>query len=198
MKTIKHLIGILGPSGGGKSTLTKNVMASDPSIGIVSFADHLKEEAKRRGWSGLKDDEGRRFLQVVSENMKKEFGESVFYDVGQAKAMALDKSIVLYDDCRFLIEIANLKKHHTEFIGSVIVFEEPTAEEVWYRASMSTDSKDAWAQHRSETEWRSVRSQLRREQISFHNDKSLGIALGSSKFHAYLTKHIHEMEKKYV
>lgn len=186
---MKHLVGILGPSGGGKSSLCKGACELDSDFGIISFADYLKEEATRRGWSGLKDSEGRLFLQRVSEDMKQEFGESVFFDEGVKKALASNKSCILFDDCRFLIEIAGLlRTDNTKFNGYVLLMHEDRAEKRWFDAVLSCDQQAQWANHRSECEHRAVRYALASKYPTFINDKSLGLEHCISTFTRLLQK----------
>jgi hypothetical protein len=191
----KQLIGILGPSTGGKSTLCDYVVSSDPSTYVrIAFADYLKEEALHRGWSGRKDSEGRKFLQVLSEQLKQDHGESVFYDVGILKAFAAPQPIILFDDARFLIEITNLFADHETWTGSCFVFDEPEAEQRWEDSVMATGKDFEWAKHRSEVEWRSVRDIIARSFPTFTNDKTLGIEICGNRFLNHVNQHINIIE----
>jgi hypothetical protein len=186
----KHIVGLLGPSGGGKSSLVDGITSSN--VARLSFADYLKEVATRRGWNGLKDESGRKFLQRVSEDMKAEYGEDIFYRIGMEKAQALPQQVVLFDDMRFLIEISNTVAMSDAItgIGHVLVLEEPEAEHKWECAALSTNPACDWAKHRSETDWRSVRHLF----PSFYNNKSLGLDVGIELFHEFVLEQLNDSQ----
>lgn len=187
----KHLIGIMGPSTGGKSTLLGGLL-SNPVYGRVSFGDYLREVATERGWDGTKTPSGRAFLQKVSEDLKREFGESVFYDIGVLKALQNPAPVVLFDDMRFFIEISQIIQEHESFIGSIIVINEPEAEYRWECSALSRAEEDAWAWHRSEHEWRCLRHLF----PQFDNKKELGVDYGIEKFTEFVTNHVNEHQKR--
>jgi hypothetical protein len=190
----KQLIGILGPSTGGKSTLCDYVVSSDPSTYVrIAFADYLKEEALRRGWSGRKDSEGRKFLQVLSEQLKQDHGESVFYDVGVLKALTAPQPVILFDDTRFQVEIAGLLSDHDGWVGSCFVLENIDAELKWEDSAFSTKDSDAWAWHRSECEWRAFRDVVTRAFPAFVNDKNLGVEISGNRFYNHIQQHIQQL-----
>lgn len=191
---IKHLIGIMGPSTGGKSTLLGGLLDSNPIFGRVSFGEYLREVATKRGWDGTKTPAGRAFLQKVSEDLKQEFGESVFYDIGVAKALHNPAPVVLFDDMRFFIEISQIITDHDTFLGSIIVINEPEAEHLWECAALSRAEADAWAWHRSEHEWRCLRHLF----PQFDNKKELGVDYGIEKFTEFVTNHVREHELRGV
>ena len=58
------LIGIHGPAGSGKSTAAK-VICNYFGAKILPFAQPLKEFATLLGWDGVKDEKGRRLLQLL-------------------------------------------------------------------------------------------------------------------------------------
>lgn len=185
----KTIVGLLGPSTGGKSSLINGIC--NHHFGVMSFAAYLKEVATRRGWSGLKDASGRAFLQKVSEDMKAEYGEDVFFRIGLERALHAQQPVIIFDDMRFLIEIIpTITCRDDSFNGHVLVLEEPEAEHKWEVAVLSDDPKDAWAKHRSECEWRSVRHMF----PSFFNNKALGLDLGIDLFHEFITEHIKAQE----
>jgi hypothetical protein len=58
------LIGIHGPAGSGKSTAARVICDYFDAI-ILPFAKPLKDFAAQLGWDGLKDEKGRRLLQLL-------------------------------------------------------------------------------------------------------------------------------------
>lgn len=195
----KTIIGLLGPSTGGKSSLVQGICDIAPKTYCrVSFADYLKRVATTRGWDGSKTPEGRAFLQKTSEDLKAEFGEDVFFRVGIEIALHCDQPIVIFDDTRFLIEITNMLPGRIDatseiedcYDGHILVLEEPEAEAKWETAVLSNRPEDAWAKHRSECEWRTIRHMF----PSFFNNKALGLDLGINLFHEFITEHITTQE----
>lgn len=182
--TMKTLIGILGPATGGKSSLCLGLNKYDKRFGTVSFAEYLKEEATRRGWNGAKDEAGRMFLQATAEALKKEHGESVFYDVGVMKALQSPHDIILFDDTRHFVEILPLHSNgHESFASGVVTLNEEGAEAKWIAAAIDRKGFNDWARHRSETEWRVLRHLF----PTFVNDKSLGLSIGVNRFLDFIT-----------
>lgn len=181
---MKTLIGVVGPATGGKSSLCLGLNKYDKRFGTVSFAEYLKEEATQRGWNGVKDEAGRLFLQNTAESLKKEHGESVFFDVGVMKALQSPYDVVLFDDARHFIEILPLQSNkYDTFASGVVTLSEEKAEAKWLTAAMDPNEINDWARHRSETEWRVLRHLF----PTFINDKSLGLEIGVNRFHEFIT-----------
>ena len=179
----KILIGVLGPSTGGKSSLVDGFCAIHTNAAKVSFAEYLKEEAARRGWNGEKDAVGRKFLQNLSEELKREHGESIFYDIGIMKALQSPAEIVLFDDMRFFVEIvAHMNYKGDVFTSYIVTVYEPQAEARWENAVVDPSPDCDWARHSSECEWRTVRHLF----PSIINDKSLGLEIGVNRFDNFI------------
>lgn len=187
----KQIFGVMGPSTGGKSTMVQELLTLYPGIFThVSFADYLKEVSTRRGWSGKKDPAGRAFLQKVSEDLKAEFGDSVFYDIGIQKACAAAQPFVLIDDLRFTVEISQMYRgRHVLSSGfcyttHCLVLEEQEAEARWESAYFDIEDSGNWARHASELEWRAVRHLF----PCFTNKKELGVDINADKFLSFITE----------
>lgn len=187
----KQIFGVMGPSTGGKSTMTQEMLIRFPEVFThVSFADYLKEVATRRGWNGQKDPAGRAFLQRVSEDLKAEFGDSVFYDIGIKKACCAKQPFVIIDDLRFTVEISQMYKgRHTSEFGDgytthCIVLEEQEAEARWEAAYFDPEDTGNWARHASELEWRAVRHMF----PCFTNKKELGVEINAEVFLDFITE----------
>lgn len=191
----KTIIGLLGPSTGGKSSLVQGICDMYPTMYCrVSFADYLKRVATTRGWDGSKTPEGRAFLQRVSEDLKAEFGEDVFFRVGIEIALHREQPVVIFDDTRFLIEITNMLAGRIDatseiencYDGHILVLEEHEAEAKWETSVLSNLPEDAWAKHRSELDWRVFRHLF----PAFNNNKSLGLEIGIQLFSEFISQNI--------
>lgn len=96
------IVGITGVAGSGKTTAAQ-VLVNQGWI-KYSFADELKRIAKDEfGWDGLKDEKGRRLLQVLGTEAGRAYNENLWvermqYRLSQAKVAG--KNIVI-DDVRF-------------------------------------------------------------------------------------------------
>lgn len=62
------LIGIVGKAGSGKSTLANTLNKILPSS-VIPFTQPLKDFARQLGWNGVKDDKGRRLLQLLGTDV---------------------------------------------------------------------------------------------------------------------------------
>lgn len=101
------LIGICGFARSGKDALA-SLLSDDMGRRFrhVSFASSLKSFARRMGWSGLKDKQGRRFLQELGIDLRREFGEDLLVE---SVRMEVHKSLqsgwgVTISDLRFCNE----------------------------------------------------------------------------------------------
>lgn len=82
---------ISGKAQHGKDTLASYIQAQSTNLGILHFANELKEDAIFLGWNGEKDDKGRRFLQQLGDVMKDYHGITYYADRSKNKI----------DDCNF-------------------------------------------------------------------------------------------------
>lgn len=107
-KKMVRIIGLTGPIGSGKSTAAKHIelVASKCLIPCqtIAFADALKEEAIELGWSGTKDDKGRKMLQdlgQVRRDEEMEYWVNKWYARYRVYKMRHHGGVVLVDDIRY-------------------------------------------------------------------------------------------------
>jgi adenosyl cobinamide kinase/adenosyl cobinamide phosphate guanylyltransferase len=160
------VIACAGASFSGKSTFTKFI-AERCHGSVISFADPLRESARRAGWTGEKTPEMRAFIQQHSQQEKEKHGESLYADavISRITERVNPHNILLIDDLRHFVELNALMTMESKTAGMFSVlplhFHNPFAELRWLEAAMSPVTDDTkWAHHRSETEWRSYRSFL--------------------------------------
>jgi hypothetical protein len=67
------LLGVLGYAGSGKDAVGA-ILTREHGFTRLAFADHLKAVALELGWSGRKDDAGRRLLQEIGMSRRALFG----------------------------------------------------------------------------------------------------------------------------
>jgi len=114
-----HIIGINGRAGSGKSTF-KDFLAQEyrnlvykEAVEIIPFAQALKDLAMYIGWNGQKDEKGRRLLQLLGTEVCRECIDEYYWinkwSCRYAKALIMEKSLVIVDDVRFLNEAQFLK-----------------------------------------------------------------------------------------
>ena len=103
------IIAFTGLAQSGKTTAA-NVI---PGVKILSFADPVKQIALTAfGWDGVKDEKGRRLLQVIGT----ECGRAYDYDIWVKKMREqIDKyspiyTVIAIDDCRFDNESALVRE----------------------------------------------------------------------------------------
>lgn len=162
--TSNLVIALAGASRSGKSTFSRYI--ADHVDGVVlSFADKLRDSAKKAGWDGSKEPEQRaKFFQELSQREKDLYGESYYADCTIAKvqevfSQASGNRVVVIDDLRHFVELKALMELESEAVSILPVnFNNPTAEQLWFSAAMlPLTDKTRWAHHRSELEWRSFR-----------------------------------------
>jgi alpha-L-fucosidase len=173
------ILGIMGACGAGKTTITQAWLerehASDYTF--MNFADSLKRVAVAHGWSGKKDDEGRKWLQDFSERYKAQHGELVFFDnaLHDGLEQSVDKSILAYGDVRFSHEIRQFLTWQQEGRHVALVYiNNPEAEYQWrdayFKWYQTGEMQYKWAVHRSETEWRNFKDRVWERPLTFVND----------------------------
>ena len=94
------LIAFTGLAQTGKTTAANFI----PGAKILSFADPVKQIALSSfGWDGVKDDKGRRLLQVIGTECGREYDKDIWIKkMREQIAIYVPKfDIIAIDDCRF-------------------------------------------------------------------------------------------------
>jgi hypothetical protein len=94
------IIGLCGYAGSGKDALGA-ILVRKHGFQRIAFADAVKEQAIEEGWSGRKDDEGRRLLQDIG--MEKRL-EDPLYWIKRASEKVNCVNVV-FTDVRFPNEV---------------------------------------------------------------------------------------------
>lgn len=146
---MKHrtIIGLCGAAGAGKDAVGK-ILCESHGFTRVAFADRLKVMALDRGWSGRKDDEGRRLLQDLG--MEYRNVDPTYWIVEALRTIDGITGNVVITDCRFLNELETIE----DLGGAIWRIERPDV--------------GAFNDHVSEHEWR-----LYDGATIIHNDGSL-------------------------
>ena len=173
------IIGIMGACGAGKTTITRAWLEREhPNDHVfMNFADSLKRIALEHGWSGKKDDEGRKWLQDFSEQYKAQHGEFVFFDIALHDGLEQSegKEILAYGDVRFSHEIRQFMTWQQEGRKVALVYiDNPEAEYRWrdayHKWYLTGETQYKWAVHRSETEWRDFKDRIWNRPATLVND----------------------------
>lgn len=154
---MNKLIVIAGASGGGKTTHSDGyMMQAGLSAQRVSCATFLKTTALQKGWSGLKDIEGRMFLQNLQYDLKAKYGDNIFakralLECTNNYKRGVDTCVI--DDHRFVIERMEFQNWSQKKSNKLLFvkFYDQQAEERWLKAFLAGEE---WAKHPSELEWR--------------------------------------------
>lgn len=101
------IIGIAGKAGSGKSTfanmLEQYLLDSPYPVDRVNFADYLKEVAYTLGWDGVKDDKGRRGVQLLGTDVVRDcFNPNLWIEKWEEELVP--EFITITDDLRFINE----------------------------------------------------------------------------------------------
>lgn len=113
------VIGITGRMHVGKSTLADAVcVACSPALRqepcVRAFADKVKEIARAMGWNGVKDDKGRRLLQLIGTECGREcIHPDIWVRLWRAAlpmASVGTTQVVIADDIRFPNEVAAVRE----------------------------------------------------------------------------------------
>lgn len=116
----KLVVSVIGKARHGKDTLVSNLMKKCKlPCEHISFAKHLKEQAKLLGWDGKKDVAGRTFLQELSTPVKNYYNQkalsgeeqyklfknnSYYSGVALKHVLESENSVFFLSDMRFLYE----------------------------------------------------------------------------------------------
>lgn len=106
-----YIIAINGLAGSGKSTLVKAFQKAVPASVVIPFAAPLKNAAAGLGWRGLKDEKGRKLLQllgteIVQDLIDRDHWVKLWLHGAHSVRMA---DLILCDDMRFPHEMALMK-----------------------------------------------------------------------------------------
>ena len=106
-----RIIAFAGKATGGKSTAAKYIksLARKDKLPctIIPFAKPLKQLAKKIGWNGVKDDKGRRILQLLGTEIGRQLIDQDIWVKHWWDAVLKfakkhnDNCLIIVDDCRF-------------------------------------------------------------------------------------------------
>lgn len=118
---IPKIIGLCGPMGSGKSfagqILCDLLKAKGRSIAVIPIAYELKQVARSLGWNGLKDEKGRRGLQLLGTDVVREcFDEDHWIKAWRHTVLNTPVDHVICDDVRFPNEEKVLRE-----LGGVLI-----------------------------------------------------------------------------
>src|SRR3990167_1735093 len=104
-------IGLVGPFGSGKSTLTKII--EEQGFSSVRLSQFIEEEIKKKNIQG---DNKRKILQDVGNSLRKQYGADILTKKALELAVRNHASLLVIDGIRNVGEIEYLKKNSTCFI----------------------------------------------------------------------------------
>ncbi len=122
-------IGFAGPAGAGKSTcaarLVQELCARRTASAQFSFAESLKETARESfGWDGVKDERGRRLLQVLGAEAGRGYDPDLWVRMRDRKVQTFAKHISMPGDLRpsILVAVADDVRFQNEVDSLDMVF----------------------------------------------------------------------------
>jgi len=114
-----NYIGIHGPAGVGKTTLAE-IFNAKTNCAIVPFARPLKEFAKQLGWNGIKDDNGRKILQLLGTDIGRNLIDpDIWIKHWETTVIELGREgerLFVADDLRFTNEAKIITMYHGTLI----------------------------------------------------------------------------------
>lgn len=101
-----YIIGLTGPMRAGKSTTAQILQRALTSHGvdstIIPMAGALKRIATELGWNGLKDEKGRRLLQLLGTDVCRNCISQDYWVIKFLESAAkCNTSVIICDDIRF-------------------------------------------------------------------------------------------------
>lgn len=162
IKKKKIVIAVIGKAQHGKDTMVNFLMKKVPNSEHVSFAKHLKEQAKMLGWDGKKDVAGRTFLQQLSSPVKEYFSakaeedeekyglykdDNYYSGIVLKQILESDKENFFISDMRFLCEY-HLFQMCPEIDFKVVYVKRINQDGTWFDNGLTPAQKA----HISETE----------------------------------------------
>ena len=113
-----------GKAGSGKDTVAKIIKENFPKVRLLAFATRIKDIAYSIGWSGEKDEKGRRLLQHIGA-VGREYNKNTWVNdvVYKLKSPMLNKNtnIFVITDFRFPNEYQVLKENFPNSIYTICV-----------------------------------------------------------------------------
>jgi len=109
----KLLIGLCGYAKVGKTTTCSELLSLIPNGKILSFAEPVKQIATDSfGWDGLKDEKGRRLLQLIGTDVGRSYNPNIWVDMWKSKVRILlsTETSILVDDVRFQNEVDAIRE----------------------------------------------------------------------------------------
>jgi len=114
------VLGFCGKAGAGKTTIANMVLnqflkMTDTKIGcvIIPFAKALKDLAVQLGWDGVKDERGRRLLQLLGTDVCRDCISEDYWVERWKESVARERArkiqLIVADDVRFENELNCIK-----------------------------------------------------------------------------------------
>jgi len=110
---LKGVILISGKAGVGKTTTALLLQKLYKDVHLLSFAHFVKEVALNSfGWDGVKDEKGRRLLQVIGTEAGREYNKDLWVSklIAKLKSPEFDNAWVVIDDWRFNNEFVKVEE----------------------------------------------------------------------------------------
>lgn len=114
----RPLVGLSGFAGAGKDEVAKTLVANGWER--VAFADPLKDIATAIGWSGEKDETGRKLLQNLGVAVREHLNSDAWVLAGEERIEASDGPCVV-TDVRFPNELSMIRRRG----GQIVRIERP-------------------------------------------------------------------------
>jgi len=113
----KLVIGFVGGSGSGKTTIADGLVKATRSTMILPFAQPLKDFARLFGWNGIKDTKGRRLLQLLGTECGRECIDPDLWVKKWQEVVKDTAQVIIADDIRFQNEADAVAA-----LGGVLIF----------------------------------------------------------------------------
>lgn len=190
------IIAFMGADGSGKSEHAKLV----GDLRVVSFASPLKLTAIREGWNQIKDNDGRLFLERVSDREKSTHGKDVFAQRTLKSIWTLFRlhrgiETVSIDDLRFGVEARVLMEWQArkpKFRCVVFVQLVDAVADARYAADLKALKPYAWSA--PELEWRAFAPEV--TNILHANNREIGLGQDAANLNTAIREYIQSYYEK--